>query len=423
MLKTLTKQLNIKLALRRDKDHPIQGNRSLAESFGFDAQLLDDPLFFTPMDSDYVLVPTRMLSACLVQSNMFNFGFNNGQALMAACAAGMFNGLTIFKNHDTQVENWLGKTQDTFWEDTTAQNVPPGVTGFMNLDKKSDPKVIRGILSGALDSVSVTVQFTYEKSHPDMEESEFWWSLGEKDDKGNPICLNIIEILSVKELSVVWCGADPHAKNKPQQEGFSQNPPNSHQLFKEGHMDPIKLLAKKLGLDPEKADLVALQERLDVLQSFEAKTVELTQALAEATTKTAAAEATLAELNTQLEAMKTERDNLKPMAEVGTQHFQAQVNEAVRVYTVAMGDKVVPAMVETIKASQDLATAQGFLDSFKAQAEQVAPLTCTKCGCTELSRKASKDSQHQPTDQVASGALAAAEQRQLEAAVGALHRF
>ena len=95
MPRNLVKQL--KVDIQRLDAKTIQGSKSLAESFGLTETQLNDPLFFTPTESDYVFVPVRMLSATEVQHKMFNFGHNGGEALRLAAEKGMFNGLRILR--------------------------------------------------------------------------------------------------------------------------------------------------------------------------------------------------------------------------------------------------------------------------------------------------------------------------------------
>ena len=422
MPRSLTKTL--KISLKPIDKGVIQGNRALAESLGLDVALLDDPLYFQPTDADYINVPVRMLTATSVQNQMFNFGHLNGEPLKKACEKKMFDGLVILKDHDLTVENWLGKTHSTFW-DTTTPGAPAGVTGMMRLDKKSDPKVVRGVLSGMLDSVSVTIGFDYEPSHPKMDEFDFYMSMGSVVD-GVLVQALVTDVTRVYELSLVWTGADQFAK-VPGEDGAIHVPGVSNsQSFKEGLMDPKKLAAL-LGLDPETATAESLEAFLKQfagtkpeIENLKTKLTgletQLTTANETVTTLTSANEA----LKLEVEPLKQEVESLKPQAEMGLAHLEAQRQEALRIYGIAVGDKKEESLTKVITEAKDLATLAGFIKTFTDQADAIAPLACQKCGSVELSRKASKDDGHKSND--LTNATSRLELKRLENTVSAMHR-
>lgn len=64
----------------------------------------------------------------------------------------------------------------------------------------------------SIHSNSVSVRFIWDKSHPNLDEDEFWNKLGTYDEKGNLICRVVKEIVSYYETSLVSHGADPFAQ-------------------------------------------------------------------------------------------------------------------------------------------------------------------------------------------------------------------
>lgn len=345
--------------------------------------------FMQPDDSDYVYVPTRALSAAEVQNKCINFAHNDGKALKEAVA--LFNGLIVLKDHHMVVDNWIGKTQDAFW-DTETPGAPPGVTLVMKVDAKADPKCARGLVTGMLDSVSVTVAFEFEPSHPDMKEYDFYMRLGEVVD-GKTVQALVTKVTRLYELSVVWQGADVYARTIA--DDGSINTPglssNSAHIPKEDTVKFAALIAR-FGLaiaDPDKATDEQVTEALEahitaLTTQLDASKTQLTAATAEVTAKDTqiqTLQAKTTELDTVLETAKTN-------AALGEQFLNNTRAEALRLYNVVEGDKATEAL-RTLINTANLEVAQSFVTSYAPKAEAMAPLHCTKCGCSELSRKQS----------------------------------
>jgi hypothetical protein len=364
-----------------------------------------------------------MLSATPVQNGTISFAHQDGKALQDA--VDLFSNLTILKDHMFSVDNWLGRTEGAFWDTTTA-GAPFGITGMMRLDTKSDPKVVRGLLSGALDSVSVTISFDYEKSHPKMNDSEFFMNLGEVVD-GKTVQALVTKINRVYELSVVWQGADQFAKTV--NDGTINTPgiPNSQSLqpttssLKEESVDPKKLaalLGLTLGDNPTEAQITeALQESLKKHKELETKLTETATAAAELQTQVTALTTAVTDKTNEVTALNTTVEELKPQAELGTKFLADTRSEALRLYNLCEDKKATPAM-QTLIGNANLEVAQSFIGTYKDRAEQIAPLKCTKCGCTELSRQAAKQQDVTPDNKtVATGPKA----DRLKANVASIH--
>lgn len=361
-----------------------------------DAELQD---YMCPTNADYAHIPVRMLTATGVQGNTINFGHLDGKALKEA--VDLFNGLTILKDHNFTVDAWLGKTEGAFWDTLTA-GAPAGITGIMKVDKKADPKTCRGLISGALDSVSVTIGFEYEKSHPKMSDGDFFMHMGEVVD-GVVVQALVTKVSRVYELSVVWQGADKFAKtigddgniNTP---GVNSNSQTFSQPTKEVTVDPKKLaalLGLNLGDSPtEEAVTTALKAQLQSVTELQTKltTAETakTEALAQVTKMTVDLATATASVNT----LNSKVETLSIQAKIGETTLTTARTEALRLYNL-VEDKKATEVMRTLISNADLSVAQSFIDTYKDRAEQIAPLQCTKCGCTELSRQ---QAEQPPTD-------------------------
>lgn len=64
----------------------------------------------------------------------------------------------------------------------------------------------------SIHSNSVTVQFKWDKSHPQMEDNEFYQKLGTYDSKGVMVRRMVTEIVRYLETSLVSHGADSFAQ-------------------------------------------------------------------------------------------------------------------------------------------------------------------------------------------------------------------
>lgn len=116
---------------------------------------------------------------------------------------------TVYPDHRTSVLNWLGVVDSVEWDDI---NNPPGINSSLKLDKSND-KIIKGITMNppAIHSVSVGMNFKWEKSHPEMDNWDFWMNEGREID-GKIVCRIVTEIMGYDELSFVYQGGDPYAK-------------------------------------------------------------------------------------------------------------------------------------------------------------------------------------------------------------------
>ncbi|MCF6191872.1 MAG: hypothetical protein L3J76_01895 [Candidatus Hydrothermae bacterium] len=156
-------------------------------------------------DDTFLYVPVRALSAVVIEDYWVDF--SNPAVLEEA--APKLSGVPVFPNHDVDVLKWLGVVKRSWYDDGAT---PPGIDAVLALDKQMD-RVVRGVKLGALQSVSITAWFDWQPSHPDMHPAEFFLRLGEEVD-GERVRIVVTRIRRFGEISLVWSGADPHAKVK-----------------------------------------------------------------------------------------------------------------------------------------------------------------------------------------------------------------
>ncbi len=168
-----------------------------------------------PKESDYFYRDFRALSAAMAPCYCLDFSDKK----MLEEATSLLARQTVYKDHIFwSVDRWVGVVSESLW-DAKGKDVRgiPGINAKLKIDSKKDPWVVRGMAMSppAIHSVSVTVAFLFDFSHPDLvEEGRFWSLLGEEVG-GEIVRLIVTKILSFWELSLVWNGAQEENKQLP----------------------------------------------------------------------------------------------------------------------------------------------------------------------------------------------------------------
>ena len=128
-------------------------------------------------------------------------------------AATVQNALVVVRDHSMQIEDRLGLVQKAHWSEASDDDDPGGIEAELLINWKLAGDIVRRLLHQPplLDSCSVGLSFNWEKSHPDLEDWQFWMRLGEEIDD---TCVRVIvtDILAVEHVGLVYAGADPSAK-------------------------------------------------------------------------------------------------------------------------------------------------------------------------------------------------------------------
>lgn len=399
----LTKQITTSLKIEVNQ----QFKQSLSASLGDTTiqDMTDQELkeFLNPKPEDYIRIPMRALSATAVQGDTINFGHNGGKALRDAVP--LFDGLIILKDHDQTVDKWLGRTENPYWDDSIP-NTPPGVNFMLVVDSKADPKVARGLLSGMLESGSVTIQFDYDQSHPEMKVFDFLMALG-STVKGKTVQALVTSVTRCFEYSIVWQGADTTAKAIRPDGSISKA--GLDQSTEETSMKKLAALVNLADTATEDEVATAIAVALASLTAAEtAKTAadqQFTQLQATVTQKETELAAKLTEiaaltinvtaLTNEKSVLTAEITALKAGQEAFSAHLTSRRAEALRLYKLSEGDKALAPMEAAI-GSANLDTTESFISTFGTKAETLFPMECTKCHSTELSRRKSAQSETRP---------------------------
>ena len=386
----------------------------------------------TPNSDEFIEPVFRLLSSTIVSKNWNPTDFGQPGVLKASMK--LLLGQTVNCDHSTDIGNAIGSVSQVMWQEAYKDGnfvIPAGINGVLKIDGKANPRIARGILMDppSIHSNSVTVQFKWEKSHPGMDDRDFWNKLGTYDEKGNMIRKVVTEVVRYLETSLVSHGADSFAQ-KIGEDGKIINPEFAKRTwtsfaeyqedtkkayyftdfkddFKsfqesndtpENNINPLNTNKKEstmtlaefleslygdnmlsLAEGQEKTAEVALQMVKDLVHGkndLQAKVDNLT------TEKN-----TLAE---QVSNKEAEIANLTAMATVGKNHIASLRETTVANYKKLKGDSADETIITMLNAeTTGLQTLISLNKDYQAQLEEKFPLTCSHCGSHDISRGSS----------------------------------
>lgn len=387
----------------------------------------------TPNADEFIEPVFRLLSATIVSKNWNPTDFSQPGVLKASMR--MLLGQTVNCDHSTDIGNAIGSVSQVMWQEGYKDGnfmIPAGINGVLKIDGKANPRIARGILMDppSIHSNSVTVQFKWDKSHPGMDDRDFWDKLGTYDEKGNMIRKVVTEVVRYLETSLVSHGADSFAQKigedgkiinpefakrtwtsfaeyqedtkkayyftdfKEDINSYQENndtPPNNintnNPLNNNTMNQELKEFLEKLFGD----NLLSLAEGQEVSTELALSAV---QSLVNSKKTLEASITNLTTEKNQLSEQITQKDaeiaNLTAMATVGKNHIASLREEVVGNYKKLKGDKVDETIVTMLNAeTTGLQTLISLNKDYKAQLEEKFPLTCSKCGSHDVTRSSS----------------------------------
>lgn len=375
-------------------------------------------------DSDFINPVFRALSEVVVHKKFNPIDFSKNGVLKAAM--NKLVGQTVYANHEAIVGNEIGSVASVSWQKAykteNGIEVPAGINAQFKIDAKSHPNIARAIMMDppSIHSNSVTVQFAWEQSHPELSLDEFWGKLGTYAKDGEMIRRIVTEVANFHETSLVAHGADPFAQvmkdGKINNPDYANNvyslsaqglekPKSYYYSFKEDttslsesipnitnnkNENEMKDLILKLSAKYNKTEAEITESFImdlitkgdEAAQSVTTLTGELSgekQKLADATTKLTEVEGKLADATTKLTAAEGKL----------TAALTAKQNEAVRLYKVLHGDKADAAKLELL-AKADEALLEVELKELSAGVDEKFPATCQDCHSTNVTRNSAQ---------------------------------
>lgn len=387
-----------------------------------------DPAELKPKDEEFIEPVFRLLSETIVSKNWNPTDFGQNGVLKASMS--LLLGQTVNCDHETNIGNAIGSVSKVMWQEGYKDgkfSIPAGINGVLKIDGKANPRIARGILMEppSIHSNSVTVQFKWDKSHPNMEDNEFYQKLGTYDSKGNMVRRVVTEVVRYLETSLVSHGADSFAQKigddgkiinptfaqrswasyeeyrddksknfyfsdfkdlNNTQESFIDNPEIDNQENKQS-MNEFELFIQSLV----EANIIAFGEgqeanqenALALLKDLVSSRNNLQTQVTNLTTEKNS-------LTEQITNKEAEIANLKEMATVGKNHIASLRENAVATYKKLMGDQADETIVTMLNAeTTGLATLISLTKDYQARLEEKFPLTCSKCGSHDVSRASS----------------------------------
>lgn len=350
-------------------------------------------------DSDFLDVKYRALSAAILDDRPIDF--SNVAVLKRSMKK--LNSQTVYKDHETSVDNWVGTVSGTEW-DKGNDEIPPGINANLKIDIVKDPMLARGIMQGAIHSASVTVSFEWKPSHPKlMEDNSFFNRLGETVDD-EMVRIVVTDIEKYWEISLVWQGADQYAKRVENQ---STKNPSDHreldiknseqketiaefsreteilQFNKETSMDKI-LKSINETLKTEFTEENFESSFSSYLATSESTHQEALSKLKEEFSKLEGSfKEEIASLKSKLEAQKIDVEN-------GRRYLEDERKEAIRLYKISKGEPAINDLIIKTLEKADLDVAQAWKASFQDDVEAKFPSRCKKCNSQEISKQSSE---------------------------------
>lgn len=392
---------------------------------------LDD---LKPKDDEFIEPVFRLISETIVSKNWMPTDFSKNGVLKASMK--LMLGQTVNCDHETSIGNAIGSVSQVMWQEGYTDGkfkIPAGINGVLKIDGKSNPRIARGILMEppSIHSNSVTVQFRWDKSHPELDDREFWEKLGTYDSKGNLICRIVTEVIRYAETSLVSHGADPYAQ-KIGDNGKIVNPTYANRVYNsyKEYMDEPKHYSyedyktcpynddtqgynKENNINQNKNDMKEeLQQFLDrifgnkgliKLNDSEDGKINLEEAynsisslvekcsnLESDNSNLRTEKVTLSEKITNLEAQVK---SLEKYSEVGKNYITE-----LRDTTIANYKKLYPSeetvdqsIVKMLSAeTTGVETLVALNKDYTSRLEEKFPLTCSKCGSHDISRASSR---------------------------------
>ena len=379
----------------------------------------------------------RLLSETIVSKNWNPTDFGQNGVLKASMK--MLLGQTVNCDHETNIGNAIGAVSQVMWQESYKDGsftIPAGINGILKIDGKANPRIARGILMEppSIHSNSVTVQFKWDKSHPGMEDGEFYQKLGTYDSKGEMVRRIVTEVVRYMETSLVSHGADSFAQ-KIGEDGKIINPTfakrtwssyeeyrddKSKQYFftdyktdfnsfqeKDNTPDSFNDNGTQENHNPNKENMnKELQEFLEKLfgdnmlslaEGKEMTQEEVISCIQSLVSSKNSLQTTVGNLTTeksslteQITNLNAEVANLKEMATVGKNHIASLRENAVTTYKKLMGDKADETIVTMLNAeTTGIVTLISLTKDYQSRLEEKFPMVCASCGSHDVSRASS----------------------------------
>lgn len=340
-----------------------------------------------PSAEDYLRLQFRALSAAYLGASGYFLDFSRPGVLRASIplmlpkekSGSRRRYLMFHRNHSSAIQDRIGFIENAEWGKASGEQSAPGINIDVMMDWKLAPNEARQLLSDPplVDSVSVSVSFDWEKSHPDMRDYQFWDFLGHEMD-GQVVRIIVTEITEYYHVGLVWEGADEEADKLQRAEGKAQGADKIQKPNSKGqHSDAGGMMKNPLTLSEKRAkkifELLGLSE-----EPNEEDLLEGVRALAEANEE-------LQVKNVALEEKAKEYQRVMELRRKEVIALIAKVDgECKKSFETALG----------LMKWEDL---QEIAADYQSKLDAKFPLACGNCGSKNVSARSSREEDvHEP---------------------------
>lgn len=302
-------------------------------------------------DDRYVFATFRALSQVFLEYRGLDFSTPG----VLEAAVPLLQAKTVYPNHDFQdIYNWLGVVSNSFWDaEGASSSGVPGINCEIKIDAFLNYRIACGLMMTppSVNSMSLTVHFEFEYSHPDLiEQNRFWQLLGEEVD-GSIVRLIVVKIIDFWEASLVPVGEDRLAKNHGARGGGE--PAESEDVdFAEMSAEELGAVTLPANSNEEKTMKLEKSKKEELGIDFEGDDVPETEILR-------AAESHAATVKAFGGVKPEEVESLRKRAEAGDAYIEKQRGEVTRLAKLAelgADEKDLPSVIENQIKAADFGT-------------------------------------------------------------------
>jgi hypothetical protein len=325
----------------------------------------------------------RLISAAYLGSSGYYLDFSGEEVLERALAlfrepeaegSARSGPLVVVRDHSFAIEDRIGLVRNAEWSmaDDSQGLSHPGIDAELHINWKLAGDVVRRLWHDPplLDACSVSLGFRWEKSHPALDDNQFWGQLGEEVD-GTIVRVIVTDIFSVEHVGLVFAGADPSARRTGT--STSQRECGGYDIM-EGDMRVNLAEEGADGHKPEAGEASAEETALAIafespiwrLMGIDRPDVSLLERRVQEMTRLAElGQAALAELRHEVQTLMVQLDGAT----------ESGASEG----------------LQTIVEGADPVTLRALRDEYTRRLELLLPARCQVCGSEQLSRRSSRE--------------------------------
>lgn len=350
---------------------------------------LDD---LAPREGDLVPFTFRLLSAAYLGAGGYHLDFSREGVLERALTlflgpeaegSARKDSLVVVRDHSFNIEDRIGLVCNARWSPADPEQglAYPGIDAELHINWKLSEEVVRRLLHDPplLDACSVSLGFGWEKSHPNLEDQQFWMHLGEELD-GSPVRVVVTEILSVEHVGLVFAGADTSAKRtRPSAKRRATADPESAEATMTASLSGG---ASQTGLSNRPAEKTSTKGGDPFMEK---KTITITS--------DSPLLGLLGVEKPDLKLIEQRAGELQSLAELGREAL-ADLRREVKALIVQLDGAVESqpslGLLKVVQAA-DVATLKALKDEYARRMESLMPARCQVCGSEQVSRRSSRE--------------------------------